>query len=121
MNFVSKCYYNKPILSFINEKISEGHHSFYELDDNDKDILVIHCLNSLGNDAYTLLIEEQGFDKTLCLFKRFLSSANQLDAKDTLQSLRDTAANAITEEMNLLFEEQISLHEIEKNYWRKTA
>ncbi len=112
MNYIPKCFYHKTILDFISEKLSEGIDSFNHLEEIDQERLTTLCMDSLGEDAYSVLLGEK-VDQTLSHLKKFMLTADMDEGYELLNSLRSNAINSVSYEMNCLFDKV--------NVWRLSA
>jgi hypothetical protein len=106
-------YYSKSILSLIDTSIDLGKTSFSSLSDADKDDLINACIDELGEDAYSCIIEEN-FMKTVSHFKKFIASGNKEDSYKLASQMRTNAENYFSGNLEQLFEERLGHQEYEK-------
>lgn len=107
MRTIPLFYYSPSILKQIDFFIEIGSQSFEGLSDADKDSLTSACIDVLGEDAYSCIIEEN-FMSTVSQFKKFLSSRSKDDSYDLADVMRENAENYFSKSLNKLFEERIS-------------
>lgn len=107
MTFIPKCFYDKKITSLINSYIQEGCGSYDELDDSEKENLTSECINILGDDAYTCIIEPQDFSKTIRQFSKYLKTADMDEAHELLNTMKKNAIEHYADYLNQMFLERI--------------
>lgn len=106
-------YYSPSILKQIDFLIDLGYQSFDNLSDADKDILTSECIDVLGEDAYSCIIEEN-FMSTVSQFKKFLLSRNKEDSHNLADVMRENAVNYFGESLNQLFDERLLNNHVER-------
>ena len=107
MKTIPNCYYDKALLKLIDNNISDGFKSYSSLEDIEKELIAAQCIEILGDDAYTCIIESENFYKTLNHFKKFLRTADQSESYDLVQSMIKNAVEYFTDVMDLLFDERL--------------
>jgi hypothetical protein len=109
MRFIPQCYYHSSILDFIKDKIDySGIKSFDYLDDIDQEKLTTLCMDTLGHDAYQVLIEGDNTDNTITHLKKYMLTADMDEAYELLSSIKKNAVQSIKNHMNDLFEDILS-------------
>lgn len=106
----------KPILDLINKHIEDGFISFRSLHPLDQSEISSHCIKVLGNDAFECLIAHSDMDKTLNLFSKYLSGDTENNLCDLLQTMAKGANEFFAKDMDILFDEMISLRNNDINH-----
>jgi hypothetical protein len=96
--------FDKNITKNIKHLINIGYKSFNDLIDFDKEKLIVQIIDSLGNDAYNLIIDSPHFDKTLSYLKDFLISDSVNSAFSLAKTIRRNAIEYYTDDLNNLFD-----------------
>lgn len=106
MRILPKFYYDKSIIQVIDNLILDGYKSYNSIDEHDKEIIAAKCINLLGDDAYTCLIDSPNLSKMLNLFKNYLLSSNQDSSYDLLEVMRKNATEYFADDLTDLFSER---------------
>jgi hypothetical protein len=96
--------YEKPIYSYLETLIDNGLH-VYDLDEEEREDLVVRIIQVLGTDAYNVIIGSDDFDKTLNYFSKFLQTADPSDLYDLGCQMRDNALDHYNYDLEQLFNE----------------
>lgn len=97
--------------------LAYDHESYSDLDDEDKELLVVKIIDVLGTDAYQIIIGSDNFDKTLQYFSKFLQTGNSMDSYDLVVQMRENAVEHYAYDLEQLFNEIKS----KQNDWRHIA
>ena len=101
--FTCEAYYTPAIIKLIDALIEDGYTSYRDLRDIDKYEISAQCIQALGDEAYSCIIESPDFNSTLSHFKKYLLSVNNDDAIDLAEMLRENAINYFSEAMDSIF------------------
>lgn len=102
---IPPCYYNSDLLKEIDDLIEEGNESYSELSMADKDRVTAKCIEILGDDAYSCLVEFN-LDSTLATLKKFIKSRSKDDSHRLANVILKNAEEYFTEAMDQLFDER---------------
>ena len=75
MMTVPACYYTRKILNLVDDMIGDGHMSYDELEDMDKDRLTVACMDVHGEDAYFFITDADDINSVVVDLKKFLFTA----------------------------------------------
>lgn len=107
MNMIPTCYYNNLLLKLIDSLIEDGNESYSSLSDADRDRVITHCMDSLGDDAYACVIDSQMMIPDL---KRYVLTCKKEEAITLAHNLHEAASNYFQDPMDQLFEQRSSLN-----------
>lgn len=103
MRTIPTCYYDKSITKLIDSLIDDGYSSYSELRDIDKQEITAQCIQALGDDAYSCIIEPDDFCKTMSHFKKFLITCDSDEIQDMAEVMRKNAIDYFSDDMDTLF------------------
>jgi hypothetical protein len=99
-------YYHKDITSLVEWYVESGHRSYRKLDIIDKEKLAATCINILGDDAYSCIIEPEEFSLTLQNLKKYLFLGQKEYAIDLAENMKLSAVKYFEEDLDELFAEK---------------
>ena len=103
--YIPACYYNTSLINLIDYLIDEGFKSYSSLSDAERDRIIALCIESLGDDSYSCIIDS---DHMMLDLKRYVLSCKHEDALKLACHLHEAAINYFCEPMTSLFEERLN-------------
>ena len=116
MRTIPRCYYNKALIKIIDGYIEDGFNSYSDLSESDKEIVTAQCIDILGDDAYSCIIDSENFHKTLSHFTKILRTADKDYSYELVDTMRKNATAYFIDDMDELFDERCRDRYLEKMY-----
>lgn len=103
---VPECYYTRRILNLIDDLIGDGHISYSELEEMDKDRLTVACMDALGEDADIVITESSNLNSLIGDLKKFIMTADMDYGYRLLEKLHANTIDQVSDHMDALFHER---------------
>ena len=105
--YIPTCFYNPSLINLIDSLIDDGYKSYCSLSDAERDRVITLCIDALGDDAYSCIIDS---DHMIPDFKRYVLSCKHEDAVKLARHLHEAAVIYFSETMRNLFDERVNCH-----------